>query len=120
MLSNIVIVTEFIALADVVLLSEERFGDMVKAVVDVRRNIMALGGELHADEEQVLLDDGSKQEDLWGINIYHAKPRSEWIEFDSMINIRPRQENRTRGVENSEIQKSISEIVNHLIINEVS
>jgi hypothetical protein len=78
---------------------------------------MALGGELHADEERVLLDQGSKQSDLWGINIYHALPREEWIEFDSMINIRPSQGNRSRGVDDVNIQKAIIELANRLIVD---
>ena len=75
---------------------------------------MAVGGELHADEEAVLLEQGSKQENLWGINLYVEKPKEEWLQFDSMINIRPRQNNRSKGVENPEIQKEIIEVVNSL------
>lgn len=96
-------------------LAELRFGDMVKAVVDIEKHIMALGGELHADEESVLLEHGSSQENLWGINLYVDKSRMEMIEFDSMINIRPRQGNRSRGVENMDIQKKIIEVVDELI-----
>lgn len=91
------------------------FGDMVKAVVDVERKIMAVGGELHSDEEALLLEDGSKQEDLWGINIYPEVKDEDWIEFDSMINLRPAQQNRTRGIENPEIRKKIIGIVNNLV-----
>ncbi|MBI2411222.1 MAG: hypothetical protein HYV32_05015 [Candidatus Kerfeldbacteria bacterium] len=97
-------------------LALQRFGDMVKAVVDIEQEIMALGGDLHADEEKVLIDQGSMQENLWGINIYPDLPRSEWIEFDSMINIRPRQDNRSRSVEDKTIQEKIVTIVNRLII----
>lgn len=96
-------------------LSQERFGDLVKAVVDIERGIMAVGGELHADEEGILLEQGSKQENLWGINLYPDKPDEEWIEFDSVINLRPSQGNRSRGVENSLIQKKIIETVQRLI-----
>lgn len=96
-------------------ISQKRFGDMVKAVVDIERRRMALGGELHADEESVLLEDGSQQENLWGINIYHGLPRDQWIEFDSMINIRPAQGNRSRSVEDEYIQQKIIEIVDSLI-----
>jgi hypothetical protein len=92
------------------------FGDMVKAVVDVRRRTMAIGGELHADEETLLLERGSAQEDLWGINIYPDKPRSEWIEFDSIINIRPRQHNRSRYVEDASTREVIAGIVTLLIL----
>lgn len=92
------------------------FGDMVKAVVDIQKKIMAVAGELHADEEAVLLDQGSAQQDLWGINIYIDQPRESWIEFNSMINIRPSQNNRSRNIESVEIQNQIKGIVNSLII----
>lgn len=96
-------------------MARERFGDMVKVVVDVQRGVMAIGGDLHADEESVLLQNGSKQADLWGINIYPEKPRGEWVEFDSMINIRPSQGNRSRTIENAEVRKQILAIVGRLI-----
>jgi len=97
-------------------LAKERFGDLAKAVVDVSRGIMALGGELHADEEALLIDNGSKQSDLWGINLYPEKFEEDWIEFDSMINIRPSQGNRSRGVENSAVREKIKDIVEKLIL----
>jgi len=96
-------------------MAEESFGDMVKGVVDIKRRQLALGGGLHADEEAALIAQGSAQQDLWGINIYHEKPRLEWIEFDSMINIRPRMGNRSRGVEDASTRQLIIEIVNSLI-----
>jgi hypothetical protein len=93
----------------------KRFGDMVKAVVDIKKEIMALGGELHADEKQILLEQNSKQENLWGINLYPDKTGEDFIEFDSMINIRPRQNNRSRGIEDKDIQKKIIKIVQKLV-----
>jgi len=96
-------------------MAEKRFGDLVKAVIDIEKDIMAIGGELHADEEQILLEQDSKQENLWGINLYPSKTGEDFIEFDSMINIRPRQNNRSRGVEDKDIQKKIAEIVKKLI-----
>ena len=96
-------------------MAEKQFGSMVKAVVDIEKNTMAIGGEMHADEETFLIDDGSRQENLWGINIYPEKKGSERIEFDSMINIRPYLGNRSRGVENTGIQKKIISIVTQLI-----
>ncbi|MFH1111683.1 MAG: DUF5674 family protein [Patescibacteria group bacterium] len=92
-------------------IAKERFGDMVKAVVDVERKVMAIGGELHADEEAYLLEKGSEQRNLWGINIYIDQPLPQAIEFDSMINVRPSQNNRSRGVNNEELRKKIIEIV---------
>lgn len=96
-------------------MAAEHFGDMVKAVVDTNLRRVALGGGLHSDEEAALLEQGSTQADLWGINIYPEKPRPEWIEFDSMINIRPRVGNRSRGVEDAGTQQLIREIVDSLI-----
>ena len=97
-------------------MAEGLFGEFVKAVVDVGQGIMAIGGELHADEEALLLSAGSSQSDLWGINLYPAQHgESGWIEFDSMINVRPRQGNRSRSVEDPEIQRRIVEIVEDLV-----
>lgn len=104
-----------ISKTELVNVAKERFGDMVKAVVDVELGIMVIGGELHADEEAMLLENGSKQENLWGINIYADKPENERIEFDSMINIRPRQNNRSRDVLDPKIREKITVIVNNLV-----
>jgi hypothetical protein len=93
----------------------QQFGDFVKAVVDVRRGLMAIGGELHADEEALLLQDGSLQADVWGINLYPDRPAGELVEFDSMINVRPSQGNRSRGVEDRAVRRRIEEIVARLI-----
>ena len=92
------------------------FGNLVKAVVDIEKGIMAVDAEMHADEEYLLLENGSQQKDLWGINLYPEVTDENWIEFDSMINLRPSQNNRTRGVDNEEIRKKIIGIVNKLII----
>ena len=101
--------------AELIAIASEQFGDMVKAVVDVERQIMALGGELHSDEEALLLDDGSSQRNLWGINLYPSAEEAEWIEYDSMINVRPSQGNRTRGVEDDVLREVIRRIVNGLV-----
>jgi len=96
-------------------LAEKMFGNLVKAVVDTEKGIMAINGELHADEEALLLEKGSQQKNLWGINIYPEIKDENWIEFDSMINLRPSQGNRSRSVDDLEIQKKIIEIVNKLV-----
>ena len=96
-------------------MTAEGFGDFMKAVVDIENGIMAVGGDLHADEEAKLLDKGSKQMNLWGINLHLQKNVTDFIEFDSMINIRPSDNNRSRGVENMEIQNKIRAIVADLI-----
>lgn len=110
------IIEKQITISELKILAEENFGDFVKAVVDIELEIAVFGGELHSDEEAVLLQNGSDQFNLWGINIYPDEPRDKWIEFDSMINIRPRQNNRSRSVEDESIQKRIIETINKLVI----
>src|SRR4030042_1994839 len=108
---KIKMVEETIDIKELIKTGEEGFGDLVKGVVDIEKEIMAVGGELHADEEAFLLSSGSKQENLWGINLYPQKKDEEFIEFDSVINLKPSQGNRSRGIENPQIQKRIKEIV---------
>ena len=76
---------------------------------------MAIGGELHSDEEAILLEQGSAQRNLWGINLYPANAAPEWIEFDSMINVRPAGGNRSRYVESAETRNAVTQIVDRLI-----
>lgn len=96
-------------------LAAEQFGDMVKAVVDLKRGVMAIGGELHADEESLLLDDGSRQIDLWGINLYPDAAVEDWIVYDSMINVRPSAGNRSREVQDETLRQSIRQVVESLV-----
>jgi len=96
-------------------LADSQFGDFVKAVVDVELEMKAIGAEMHSDEEASLIDDGSSQRNLRGINIYPSLPTDEMIEFDSMINIRPSQRNRSRDVEDERTKKKILEVVNSLV-----
>lgn len=85
-------------------------GEMVKGVVDVKKELLGVDGSMHADIEAQMLKEGSRQDDLWGINLY-LDDEEDWIEFDSMINIRPRQGNRSRSVENEEIREKIKQVV---------
>jgi hypothetical protein len=105
------IVAETLTLAELKQMAFATFGDMVKAVVDVERELIALDAELHADLESLLLEKGSKQKDLWGINLYPEMQGEDFLEFDSMINIRPSQGNKSRGVDSPEIREKIAEIV---------
>lgn len=97
------------------LLAKSRFGDMVKAVVDLGRGIMLLDADLHADQEAELLADGSSQQDLWGINLYPDLPEAEWLEFDSMINLRPSFGNRSRGVDDPATREKLASLVRRLV-----
>ena len=94
----------------------DMFGDMVKAVVDVRLDLLSIDAELHSDLEAVLLEKGSQQKDLWGINLYPFLEGEDFLEFDSMINMRPSQENMSRGVEDEVIRGEIVKIVNRWVM----
>jgi hypothetical protein len=100
---------------EIKLLSEKTFGNLIKAVVDVRKEIMVIDAELHSDEEALLLESGSRQEDLWGINIYPELSGDDFIEFDSMINLRPSFGNKSRGVDAPQVREKIKAIVNKLV-----
>lgn len=112
------IVIEPISLEDLRRMAREQFGDFVKAVVDVGRSLMAVGGELHADEEAALLEHGACQADLWGINIYPDQAGPDRIEFDSMINVRPAHGNRTRAVDDPAVRQLIADTVDRLSVLE--
>lgn len=95
----------------------DRVSGFVKAVLDVRQGIMAVGGEFHADGEVFLSEQaGSLREDTWGINLYLEKTGNDFIEFDSMINIKPSLGNRSRSVEDISIQNKIKEIIQKLVV----
>ena len=110
-----ILVDKEIFLEELKKIAHQSFGNLVKAVVDVEKEIMVIGGELHSDEEEFLLRRGSQQENLWGINIYPELEDKEWIEFDSVINLRPSLGNLTREVDNPEIREKIYKIVNKLV-----
>lgn len=96
-------------------MAKDKFGNLVKAVVDTEKGVMVVDAELHADEEAFLLESGSLQSNLWGINLYPENREDEFIEFDSMINLRPGDNNFTRSVDSENVRKSIAEIVNKLV-----
>ena len=105
------IITKKVTLIELNQMAAAGFGNMVKAVVDVDKELLALDAELHSDLEALLLENGSKQKSLWGINLYPEMTGDDFVEFDSMINMRPSQGNKSRGVDNPEIRKKIIEIV---------
>ena len=109
------LVEKNIALSELHEMSHRMFGGLVKAVVDIEKEIMVVDAAMHADEEKMLLDHGSKQDDLWGINFYPEFEGEDFVEFDSMINIRPHQKNFSRGIESLELQKRIRDVVSKLV-----
>jgi hypothetical protein len=114
-LNTLKIISEKITREELKRIADEDYGFYVKAVVDIENEIIAIGGELHSDEERLLLENGSLQDNLWGINILLENEKHERVEFDSMINIRPRQGNRSKSVEDSSIREKIISIVNNLL-----
>jgi hypothetical protein len=91
-------------------IAQETFGDLVKAIVDIDRELIAIDAGLHSDLEALLLEDGSRQCNLWGINFYPEIEGDDFIEFDSLINLRPSQDNMTRGIDSNDIQDKIVSI----------
>lgn len=90
----------------------ERYENMIKIVVDIRRRVLSGGGEMHADCESVLLDDGSEQDDLWGANWY---PNEQRIEFESLINIRPRLGNRGILIQDENLRRQVEKITHEIL-----
>jgi len=92
-------------------IAKDFYGDMVKGVVDVEREIIVVGGEYHMDANMVILGDGSKQKDVWGFNWYFGKNGDEKIEYISLINIRPLQDNRTMEVQNALLRDKMKIVI---------
>ena len=112
---GIVILRERIDSAELERLVLLYFEDMVKYVVDVERGVVGLGGEMHADAEQLLLENGSRQADLWGANYYPGRGRDGCIEYTALINIRPAQGNRSMEIQDSSVRETVRRIVHDLI-----
>ncbi len=97
-------------------MASKMYGTLVKAVVDIQKGIIIVDMGMHADGEAQLLEDGSQQKDLWGINLHPDDYGTEnFIEFDSMINIRPQQKNPSRDVLDSDIRQQITDIVESVV-----
>jgi len=94
-------------------IAENNYGDMIKAAVDIEKEVMVLGGEFHSDANEVLIRKGSDQKDVWGINIYPG--REEMLEFISLINIRPSENNLDMEIQSEHIKEKIKKIINKLI-----
>ena len=109
------IIKDEITIGELKEMAQKMFGNLVKAAVDVEKKIMAVGGELHSDEQELLIEKGSEVKNIWGINIYPEIKDKNWIEFDSVINLKPHLGNRTRNVDSPEIKQKIIIIINGLI-----
>lgn len=112
---NIKIIREKISKQELEELAKEFYLEMVKGVADLDQDIIALGGEWHMDANEVLIKNGSTQENLWGFNIYLGKSKDDRLEYNSLINIRPKKANNSMEIENEEIRNKILKIVNNLI-----
>jgi len=113
------LVDDQISIEELTHMMKNSFGFLVKAVVDLEKQIMVVDAPLHADQEAVLLEQGSKQSNLWGINLYPEKyGSSEFIEYDSMINLRPQANNLSRGVDDEKVRQQIYDVVIKLVKNQ--
>ncbi len=111
----IVLLRERISVEELKRLIAEGFGDMVKYVVDLERGTAAIGGQLHADAEALLLESGSRQGDLWGANYYPNRPPHDCIEYTSLINIRPAQGNPSMEISSPEVRERVRALTLELI-----
>jgi hypothetical protein len=109
------ILTEKISREQLKALAANTFVDMIKCVADVEKGLLAVDAELHADLESMLLENGSEQDNLWGFNLYPEETGDDFIEYDSLINIRAWQGNRSRDVENPEVRERIKDIVSKFV-----
>lgn len=113
---DIKIVADKISLTELKLLASQWYDDMIKGTVDIEQEILALGGEYHMDANMALIGKGSKQNDIWGFNLRLEKPRESWVEFTSLINIRPAQGNRGMLIEDQVLQERMKLIINKRIV----
>lgn len=113
---RIVITENTIPFAEIEEISKEYYAPMIKGVVDIENEIVAFGGEYHIDANQKLIELGYEQKNIWGFNIHLEKPREEWMEYTSLINIRPHAENFDMEVQNPDIRARMKQIVDKKII----
>lgn len=116
-MNDIRIITEKISKLQLKEQCDHWFGDMVKLVVDVEREVIAVGGELHADAETLLLEQGSKQEYLWGANFYPWNSPDQRISFIALINIRPHQDNPSLEILDEAIKQQVRTIIETLVLS---
>ena len=104
-----------IKLAELKPLADKMFGNIVKGVVDVERELVAIDGEMHSDLQELLVGTGSRGVDIWGFNIQPVGNEDNWLEFDSMVNVKPLVNNRTRSIEDSETRARAEIIIRQFI-----
>ena len=110
------IVKDKIEITELKEMAKRMYENLVKAVVDIEKEIMAVDAEMHIDLEQVLIEkENSEPKNLWGVNIWPAKSEDDFVEFDSTINLKPGLGNRTRGIDSAEIREKILKIINKLV-----
>jgi len=109
------IFTKKISKEEIKKLANEYFGDMVKVVVDIEKEILAAGGEFHSDSETLLIENGSKQENLWGINYFPGRRGDARVEYSALINVRPRNKNYSFEIKDRTIRGKIKKIVDKIL-----
>ena len=93
------------------------YNEILKIVVDIENVIIAVDGIMHADLENLLLENGSEQKNLWGANVFPLNKEEDLIEYVSFINIRPSQNNRSMEINDIKIKNTIKDIVNKMLIH---
>ena len=112
---NIKIVENKISLQELRELAEEFYTIMIKGVVDIEKEIIAFGGEYHSDANKIIIENGSQQGNVWGFNVYFDKPRDSWIEYTSLINIRPQAGNTEKEIQDGNLRDKMRTLINKKI-----
>jgi len=113
---NIKIIKDKISIEEAKIIGAEFYDDMVKGTCDIATGAVALGGEYHIDAAKVLIENGSKGDDIWGFNIVFGKPKDERIEYTALINIRPASGNRDMYIQDEKVRSSVKTIVDEKIL----
>ncbi len=113
--TKIIILDHKITLEEVKKIADFWYGTMIKGAVDIERGRVALGGDYHIEDSELLTSTGSKFEDIWGFNIRFEENSDGVLEFDSMVNIKPNFGNRSRGIHNDGVIKKAKEIIYKII-----
>lgn len=115
MVEDILLTKDAVSIDTIKEIAEKWHGGMAKGVADIKLGILALGGEWHMDANNLLIENGSKQENLWGFNIYPNEKNGEILEYISLINIRPAQGNTDMEIQDAVLRRKIKKLVQKLI-----